>query len=251
MERTAPGYCYDVWLKHLTLLWANGMRAMPHTLAELGPGDSLGVGLAGLLCGATRYCGLDAVAHSDARQNVAIFDELVTLLQNRTPRSSKGWPDYDVFLDERLFPGHILTDALLERTLAAERVKRIRELLVRARRRSRPMGSSINYVAPWFERQVIEPCSVDMIVSHAVLQSVRNLDRTYAALYSWLKPGGWMSHQIDFTSFRTARLWNGHWAIPSRRGSSSWDDGPTSSIASRILCTSVLSESMVSSWSAI
>jgi hypothetical protein len=59
---------------------------------------------------------------------------------------------------------------------------------------------------------VIEPQSVDVILSHAVLQSVLDLDRTYAALGAWLKPGGFMSHQIDFTSFRTSREWNGHWS---------------------------------------
>jgi hypothetical protein len=208
-------YCYEVWLKHLVLLWAHGMRTIPRTLAELGPGDTLGVGLAALLCGVDHYYGLDAVKYSNPQANLAIFDDLLALLRKRSPRTKRGWPDYDAYLDERLFPGHILTDELLERSLAPERIKRIRDSIAEPDR----TGSgdiTVRYVAPWSHDADITERSVDLIVSHAVLQSVLELDATYAALYSWLKPGGWMSHQIDFTSFRTAREWNGHWAYSER-----------------------------------
>lgn len=54
--------------------------------------------------------------------------------------------------------------------------------------------------------------SIDTIFSQAVLEHVDDLAHTYEALYRWLKPGGFMSHQIDFRCHGSAREWNGHWA---------------------------------------
>jgi hypothetical protein len=42
-------YCNSVWLRHLVTLSRNGLGAVPRVVAELGPGDSLGIGLAALL----------------------------------------------------------------------------------------------------------------------------------------------------------------------------------------------------------
>ena len=38
-------YCYSVWLRHLVLAYENGYKKIPERVAELGPGDSLGIGL--------------------------------------------------------------------------------------------------------------------------------------------------------------------------------------------------------------
>jgi hypothetical protein len=51
-----------------------------------------------------------------------------------------------------------------------------------------------------------------MIYSQAVLEHVDKLDYTYEILCRWLKPGGFMSHQIDFKCHQTAKEWNGHWS---------------------------------------
>jgi len=106
----SAAYCYDVWLKHLVFLWESGVRTIPKTYAELGPGDSLGIGLCAMLCGAERYFALDVLRHSNTERNLLIFDELLGRFRSRAPRPNRGWPDFDPFLNDRLFPEHILPD---------------------------------------------------------------------------------------------------------------------------------------------
>jgi hypothetical protein len=65
------------------------------------------------------------------------------------------------------------------------------------------------YKAPWFDPRVIEENSVDLIISHSVLEHVVDLPGIYKAMYQWLKPGGFMSHQIDFESHGLTKSWNG------------------------------------------
>ena len=211
-QLAAPSYYYGVWLKHLSVLAKNGLYGRFDSVAEVGPGDSLGLGLAALLTGADRYYGLDVVAHANTRQNVAALDELVELLARRAPRPTKGWPDFDDLLDEGLFPSKILSRDLLSRTLAPERLRLIREALEAPKGQAGPI--TIVYRVPWYDSAVIERESIDLIVSQAVLEHVHDIRITYRALYDWLKPGGVMSHQIDFRSHKLTREWNGHFAVP-------------------------------------
>src|SRR5690349_3534046 len=72
-------YCYTVWLRHLWLIHRAGLPTKFAAVVELGPGVSIGIGLAALLCGAERYTGLDVENLIDRDRNLAIFDELVEL----------------------------------------------------------------------------------------------------------------------------------------------------------------------------
>jgi len=205
-------YCYGVWLKHLTMLWESGMHSIPTTLAELGPGDSMGIGLAAMLSGVDKYYALDVVKYSNIDFNIKIFNELVMLFQGRAARPEKGWPDCDQYLDENLFPGHILTEGILGISLSEERISRIRSAIMEPE--SSNNGISVKYIAPWSDERVIDKDTVDVILSHAVLEHVVDLNSAYGALYAWLKTGGMMSNHIDFSSHGLSEKWNGFRAYP-------------------------------------
>ena len=51
-------YCYAAWLRHLILLHKY-KKNIPAAVAELGPGDSVGTGIAALLSGCEKYIALD------------------------------------------------------------------------------------------------------------------------------------------------------------------------------------------------
>ena len=83
---------------------------MPLTLAELGPGDSIGIGLSAMLSGVDNYYALDVVEYSNTEFNLKIFDELVELFKGRAAGPGNGWPDYSQHLNKHRFPNHILTE---------------------------------------------------------------------------------------------------------------------------------------------
>jgi hypothetical protein len=177
-------------------------------VAELGPGDSIGIGVAALLCGAEKYYALDLVRYSDLRRTLAMFDELVRLYATREPVPGGGeFPALKPVLDSDAFPRQILDDATLRAALDPDRVARIRAAISHVGH----TPTMIIYHAPWNDPAVIQPGSVDFIFSQAVLEHVDDLDGVYAAMCRWLASAGLMSHQIDFQCHHKADTWNGHW----------------------------------------
>jgi hypothetical protein len=203
-------YCYAVWLKHIALLQAQGLQAVPKSMAEIGPGNSLGVGLAAMLCGVEHYTALDVMSYASNETDLDVLDELLEMFQRRAPNPVKGWPDFDEHLDAQGFPSAILTDEALDASLAPERITELR----RAVRGQNAANVSISYRAPWMDASVIEPGTIDLIISHSVLEHVQDIPTTYDALYRWLAPGGRMSHQIDFTAHALSPAWDGYRAYP-------------------------------------
>jgi len=197
-------YCYSVWMRHLVRNRQAGLPSALGVVAELGPGDSLGIGLTALLCGAQSYIALDAVPHARSEYNLAVFDELVTLLRQRSPiPGEQEMPNLRPTLVDQSFPQDLLPADLLDVALRPERVARLREDL-------RNLQGSVRYASEWWKAEAIEPAGVDLIVSQAVLEHVNDVESTYTSMYEWLRPGGFMSHQVDLKSHETSVVWNGH-----------------------------------------
>jgi SAM-dependent methyltransferase len=203
-------YCYSVWLRHLVLAHASGRlpAGVPRVVAELGPGDSIGIGIAALLSGAERYFALDIVRYTDLARSKAMIDELAALFRERAPLpGDEEFPALKPALDSEAFPRHILGDEALEAALAPARLAGIRASIDRVA----DSPTHVAYHAPWNDPAVIRPGSVDFIFSQAVLEHVDDLEGVYAAMHRWLAPTGLISHQVDFRCHRKADTWNGHW----------------------------------------
>ncbi len=206
-------YCYGVWLRHQVVLDENGLDPHPRVVAELGPGDSLGIGLAALLSGVQRYIALDVVAHAAPERNLAVFDELAVLFRDRAPVPDDAeFPQVHPQLGGYDFPAHILDAGRLQRALTPARLQKIREDL--ASLYDPAEGVFVNYICPWLEADAVQAGSVDLVFSQAVLEHVDDIRFTYRACHRWLKPGGVMSHQIDFKSHGITDAWNGQWGYP-------------------------------------
>lgn len=201
-------YCYSVWLRHLTSVAANGLDPDPKSVAELGPGDSIGIGIASVLTGAERYFAFDVVAHANTARNLEIFDHLVELFGARAaiPDASE-YPRVGPTLADYRFPDKLLSVERMRAALDPRRLARIRESI----QHTDSADSMMQYRAPWSTQGAVQRNALDMVFSQAVLEHVDGLPDVYRAMYAWLKPGGCMSHQIDFKCHESAREWNGHW----------------------------------------
>jgi SAM-dependent methyltransferase len=184
-----------------------GLPTNPQVLVEFGPGSSIGTGLAALIAGGAEYFALDIVKSAATAGNLAVFDRLVELFRARADiPGEKEFPEVEPRLPTYRFPAHVLTAARLARALDAPRLARLRRSVAAAG----SSGSDVRYLAPW-HNAVLDGRLADMVLSQAVLEHVDDLAHAYQKMYDWLKPGGVMSHVIDFRCHHTARSWNGHW----------------------------------------
>jgi SAM-dependent methyltransferase len=197
---------YAIFMRYVRAIAQAGSSLEGRTVLEVGPGSSLGVGIAALLSGATRYYAYDLVDQTDSQRNLAVFDEMVELFRQRAPVPIEGWcARIFPFIDDRAFPHALLPDQLLHRMLAADRISALRHDLATGE------GSYFRarFAQDPADVQIDEP--IDLIISESVLEHVDDLESTYQAFARWLSDDGIMVHLIDYSSHNLSRHWNGHW----------------------------------------
>lgn len=208
---TSPEKYYAVWMRHLVHAHEVGHDTNPAVVAEWGPGDSLGSGIAALLTGATRYYGFDVVRYQDPERDVSFLDQLLSMFERREPIPEQLGP---YLLKPRLssyeFPHHILDDRRLQESLDPARIATIRSLLAEPCEQGRD-GIVLDYAVPWRAYAERLESTVDVVFSNAVMEHVDNLPEAYEAMFRVLKSGGLMSHRIDYRSHNLSTAENGQW----------------------------------------
>ena len=153
-------YCYSVWLRHLVFARKHGLPRLPRVIAELGPGDSLGVGLAALVSGAEKYYALDVFRYANEAHLNSMIDELATLFLARTPIPGEDeFPRLYPKLETYDFPSWLFDDVHLHDALAPERIAYLHETLSNSQRRQQ----IIEYAVPWYAHDVVQKGEIDFI----------------------------------------------------------------------------------------
>jgi hypothetical protein len=202
-------------MRHLVKAHSSGfmLAGRSGTIAELGPGDSLGIGLAAMLSGFDKYLAFDAKVHANTKRNLAVFQELLQLFLERTRVPGEGeFPQIYPRLDDYSFPSQILTDRILKSALDPQRTNAIMRA-IQSLQNEVDGAIRIDYIAPWLNADLFHCHSVDIIFSQAVLEHIDDIVSAYKRMYEYLRPGGLMSHTIDFESHGITRDWYGHWTV--------------------------------------
>lgn len=209
-------YCYGTWLRHVISITESVPELRPRVIAELGPGDSLGLGIAALLSGVERYVALDVLMHTNVEANLEMLSRLADLFRARADiPGDDEFPELHPRVSDRRFPQSALTTLGLRPDASDDHLNALRQS-IRDANGGAPPGAPIRYLCPW-PNATLEPGSIDLVVSQAVLQDMDHwsgvdvLSTAFSAMSRWLKPGGAMSHQVNL-AFPDTEHWNQHWS---------------------------------------
>jgi len=198
-------YCYSVFLRHLCLLHSCGLPTRYDSIGELGPGDTIGISLMGLLLGARRIEALDVVRYANNTRNARILTDLIALLRERAPiPDEREFPEVYPRLPDYGFPS-FLDEAGGSAATDSRRLEAIEAAL-----RGERSEIGIHYYVPWQECWARASPGVALVISQAALEHVEDIEAVHRSLAAGLRIGGLVSHVIDFKSHDMTAHWDGH-----------------------------------------
>ncbi len=204
-------YCLVVWAKHLDKLLRKGWKQEGSTVYELGPGDSLGVGIMAVLSGVSSYKAVDVLSYNVIANTQRVLQQFRELLQ-----SGKPVPD-----NKKVKPVFETTQEVIENLLAGmRRDEGIEEKFEKIAEDLEHLFDPgyhphyIRYVPLNDYLSSEEPESIDLIFSQSMLEYVDDVPQAVRLMRRYLRSGGWISHEVDLGSMRTSAKWDGHWAYP-------------------------------------
>jgi SAM-dependent methyltransferase len=182
-------------------------------IAEIGPGDSLGIGLSAIYTGASNYYAFDVLEHANTKKNEVINSELKQyfICHKDIPNTER-----QKFTAPSL-PIYSFTEALKEysKEYYESKSNEIRKALIKGNSNE----VNIQYIVPWMNSDKKDLKNIDLIFSQAVMEHVDDIEYAYREMFNWLRPGGVISHQVDFKTHEMTSEWNGHWFI----GDAMWE----------------------------
>ena len=217
-------YYYGLWTKHIAQYMDATGASIPRTVVEIGPGSTLGAGLSALLTGARRYFAFELVQHTTVAENLEVLKEIAHMIKAREGvRNARGFPNYTHVLNDQMFADRFFTEKILKKSLSARSIKSIARAL-----KGNPSDHTIRYTAPWEDQRIYGPLKdkVDFIFSHSVMEHVADIDQAYRIMAIICKPGGGMSHQIDFRSHGLSRPWDNYRAMSDEEWSNVCEGRP-------------------------
>jgi hypothetical protein len=199
-------YCYSIWMRHLINLNDNFGNRNYKTVAEIGPGDSLGMGIMALITGAEKYYAFDVKKYINTEKNIQIYEELIKLFisKERIP-DDEEFPLIEPKLTNYEFPSQLF-ESNFDNLINEKRLEKIKKAI----EEEAFDDMEIKYIIPWDTEYKQLKSKVDLVFTQAVMEHLNDLEKAYYIMYNVLKDGGCISHEIDFSSHETHEKWFGH-----------------------------------------
>lgn len=178
-------------------------------VAEIGPGDSLGTGMAALYSGAEQYTAMDILRHAGKEINRKVNDALLHMFLAREEIPHRSFPDLSPAL-----PGYNFPQSLLP--ACDEQYSETYQLISRALHDPLQADTAIRYRVPWMDTDNWVDGETDLIFSQAAMEHVADIDKAYRLMNRMLRRGGIISHQVDFRAHEMTDTWDGHFYIGQR-----------------------------------